>query len=443
VSIVKDEKGHALLVALLALGVGALLVLPFMQSVQVNSIASRSYPGSLMGQAAADAGVEDAIWRLTNDDLAAQLGDPGDSVTYLLDYAVNGLVPEVSVTRDHGVIASDYLESGGWSGGTGWLQDWYHQGDAAVVGTGEPQEGYYHLMLNGDTDYVKRSVDLSSAHGHDVKLYFWAKAKSFQGGEQVQCLVSPNGSDWTPVKTWANGDDDNAYRFYDVDLSSYGLTSQFWIAFQAYMSGPNSYFYVDSITVVRPLAGTPLGPPSDDFESGDWSGGFHWLTPWEHYGNAVNTPRSPYEGKYHLEVTGPSGYVNRRADLSGFQTARLQFWAQGSHFDVDDHADCLVSPDGVTWYSLISWTVDDSDWEYHFVDVDLPQLVMTEEFWVAFEANMSSPSEFFDVDDLKINGSSIAYQIVSTAGNVVTTAHITVVDGTVSVLSWLAERQSQ
>jgi hypothetical protein len=155
----------------------------------------------------------------------------------------------------------------------------------------------------------------------------------------------------------------------------------------------------------------------------------------------VITPsRSPHEGKYHLEITGPNGYVKRPADLSDFQTARLQFWAQGSHFDIDDHADCLVSGNGLDWYSLISWTADDVDWEYHFVDVDIPQLVMTEGFWLAFEANMSSPSEFFDIDDLKIIGSSTVYEIVSTADGTVTTADISLEDGTVSIHFWHTER---
>ncbi len=434
----RKEKGHALPIALAALAVGTLLVMPFLHITGTGNAASRVYGGSGSERYASEAGVEDAIWRLTNGDLAGQLPTAGASVSYSLGYAVNGIVPQVSVTRDHRAIAGDDFESGGWSGGTGWLQEWYHTGEAAVVSSGWPQQGSYHLMLHGNSDYASRSVDLSNIYG--VRLYFWAKAKSFQSGEEVHCLVSSNGSDWDTVKTWANGDDDNVYRFYDIDLSPYELTGEFHIAFQSYMSGPNSYFYVDSISLVRRLPSTPLGPPSDNFESGDWSGGFHWLSPWEHTGNAVITPKSPYEGKYHLEIKGPSGYVKRPADLSDFQTARLQFWAQGSNFDVDDHADCLVSGDGVNWYSLASWTVDDIDWNYHFVDVDIPEPVMTEGFWLAFEANMSSSSEFFDIDDLKIIGSSTVYEIVSTAGRAVTTADISLKDGTVSVHFWYTER---
>lgn len=434
----KDQKGHALLLALLVLGVSTLLALPFMRSAQVSGIASRSYPGSPTAQAASEAGVEDAIWRLTKGDLAAQLEDPGDSVSYSLDHQVNGVVPQVSVTRDHLLLASDDFESGDWAGGTGWLQDWDHQGSAAIVGSDNPQQGYYHLVLNGDNDYVKRSLNLSSTQ--ELRLYFWAKASSFQSGEEVRCLVSSNGTDWTVVKTWANGDDDDIYRFYDIDLPSYEANGQLWIAFQAYMTTPDSYFYLDSLAIVDRFPGAVWGEPEDDFESGDWNGGTGWVSQWEESGRAFVTWLGwPHQGDYHMALLGPNGYAERRADLRGRQNAKLRFWVKASWFEEGDRADCLVSGDGINWLSLISWTVDDSDWEYHFVEVDIPKEVRTDQFRVAFEANMSSLFDFFYVDQLEIVGSPFAYRITSTASNTTTTAYITIKEGQVSIHSWQTE----
>jgi hypothetical protein len=103
--------------------------------------------------------------------------------------------------------------------------------------------------LRDDTGYAARSADLSGQSG--LRLQFWAKADSFEAGEAAYCLVSSNGTDWTTVRTWVNGDDDDVYRFHDVDLSPYSMTSEFWIAFDAEMGNAQDLFYVDYVTVVQ------------------------------------------------------------------------------------------------------------------------------------------------------------------------------------------------
>jgi len=145
-------------------------------------------------------------------------------------------------------VASDDFESGDWTGGPGWLDDWYASGDALVTGAGTPYEGSYHLRLRRDTGYVDRAVDLSGAAS--ARLRFWAKANSFESGEEAYCLISDNDVDWTTVHTWIDGDDDDQYRFYDIDLSPYSLSSQFWVAFEANMSGTGDRFYVDKLEIV-------------------------------------------------------------------------------------------------------------------------------------------------------------------------------------------------
>lgn len=146
-------------------------------------------------------------------------------------------------------IAADDFESGGWTGGTGWLWEWYHSGDASVTNLGGPYQGSYHLRLRRATGYVDRALDLSTYS--NVRLQFWAKANSFESGETAVCNIY-DGVAWDTVHTWSDGDDDNIYRFYDIDLSGYNMSSQFYITFQANMSGTDDYFYVDNIIITQP-----------------------------------------------------------------------------------------------------------------------------------------------------------------------------------------------
>lgn len=146
-------------------------------------------------------------------------------------------------------IAWDDFESGGWSGGGGWLGSWAPSGDASIATTGSPYQGGYHLRLRQDTGYVERAANLSGQTG--LRWRFWAKADSFGSGDTAVARVSPNYIDWYDVYTWAYEDSDGAYHFIDIDLSPYAMTSQFWFALDANMSGTGDYLYVDDLRVVR------------------------------------------------------------------------------------------------------------------------------------------------------------------------------------------------
>lgn len=144
-------------------------------------------------------------------------------------------------------IAEEDWESGGWSGGSGWTNSWSHSGDSSVDTSGE-HAGSYHVRLRINTGYIKRAVNLNGRT--NARLLFWAKAASFESGEEAYARVSPNDVDWYTVHTWVNGDDDDEYHYFDIDLSAYSMTSEFWIAFDAEMSSTGDRFYVDDIQVV-------------------------------------------------------------------------------------------------------------------------------------------------------------------------------------------------
>ncbi len=433
-----SQKGQALPLVLAALAIGTLVITPFLNHASSNLIGSRIYGQAITEQYSGDAGVEHAIWRLTNDGLADELPSSGNSQSYQLGETVNGITPSISVTRDLVSIASDDFESGGWSGGSGWLDTWYYEGDASIVTSRSPYQGSYHLLLEGNSGYVKRAVDLSSYSS--ASLQFWAKARSFETDEEARCLVSSNGVDWTIVETWTSADDDDAYHFYEIDLSSYTLSSEFCIAFQADMSGTGDELYIDDLKVVSVFTGAIAGLPRDDFESGDWSGGSNWLYGWDYRGDStVTSSDNPYEGSYHLRMSKSNSYAARAADLSGQSGLRLQFWAKVNSFEGGDSIDCLVSPDDETWTTVQTWTSADSDNTYHFYDIDLSLFAMSDEYWVAFQSGMNHQNDYFYVDDLKITAPFVVYQIESSAGDKTITAVVKIADTNVSIISWQVE----
>ena len=58
-------------------------------------------------------------------------------------------------------ITSSYdgFESGNWSGGYGWSDVWYQEGDSSIVTTGTTHNGTYHLRLRRGNAWVERSVN--------------------------------------------------------------------------------------------------------------------------------------------------------------------------------------------------------------------------------------------------------------------------------------------
>jgi hypothetical protein len=94
------EKGQALPLAILALAIGSLVIVPFLSHAGSTLTGSRVYGEVIDEQSACDAGVEHAIWSLTRGDLAGQFSQSGDEVTYQLDEQLNGFNVTVTVTAN-------------------------------------------------------------------------------------------------------------------------------------------------------------------------------------------------------------------------------------------------------------------------------------------------------------------------------------------------------
>ncbi|MFH1142045.1 MAG: hypothetical protein V1724_10425, partial [Chloroflexota bacterium] len=245
----RGEEGQALPITLLLLGVGSIMVMPFLTLTSNGLMASRDFAGLQYGQYAADAGAEDALWRLRYGGLTTTLLTlPGFTTTYPLSQTVNGVSASVTVTMQRTTLAQDDFESGDWSGGTGWLAAWSQSGNSSVTNAGTPHGGSRHARLRNSTGYIERRLSLS---GHsDVRLQFWAKVNSFEGSDSAALLVGPTGS-LSTARTWTSADSDNTYHAYDIDLSTYSMAGSFSVAYDANMSATNDYLYVDDIFVAE------------------------------------------------------------------------------------------------------------------------------------------------------------------------------------------------
>ena len=154
--------------------------------------------------------------------------------------------PTPTPTATPRTIASDNFESGGWSGGTGWSGSWSRSASSSITSSGTPHGGSYHLLLVSTNGQASRAVNMSGVS--NARLRLWWKAKSFEGSEYALVLIY-DGS-WRQVLRVDNGQDDNAYHYADIDLSSYAMVSNFQISFEAHMSGTGDYFYIDDIEIV-------------------------------------------------------------------------------------------------------------------------------------------------------------------------------------------------
>src|SRR5207249_1428430 len=121
-------------------------------------------------------------------------------------------------------IATEGFESGTFSGGSGWSGPWTDSGDVSIrTNRDGPQESTSHVRLRQKTGHLQRQVDLSGAR--NVHFTFWAKVKSFESSDTALVKVSPAGVTFTTVKVFTRADNNNTYRYYDIDLASFTMTA--------------------------------------------------------------------------------------------------------------------------------------------------------------------------------------------------------------------------
>lgn len=246
-SLMRNQRGQTFPLVLIILAIGSILVTGFLRSASSSLLNAKVYSDPIPEIYAADAGIEDAIWGLQYGTLGDTLDSSGGYLEYLLHEPVNNLPVHISVNGSTGIIASHDFNDNSMNGGIGWLSAWSHQGSTSITTKEDPYEGTHHLELRGNTAYIERSVDLTGKSG--IHLQFYAKVDSFESGDTMKCLVSPDYIDWTEVKAWDSSDSDGLYYPVDIDLSSFEMSSEFWVAFDSGMDKNNDYFYVDDLSI--------------------------------------------------------------------------------------------------------------------------------------------------------------------------------------------------
>ncbi|MCA9131061.1 MAG: hypothetical protein KDB22_28450, partial [Planctomycetales bacterium] len=154
------------------------------------------------------------------------------------------------------VVAADGFESGNFAGGSEqWdTGSWVASGDATVRSDTSPASGSKHARLRRSTGDLQRTVDVTGLT--DVRLQFSAKLISFEGSDRADVKVSGDGTNWTTLQSFVNGDDDGQYHDYDLAVPDQGNTLH--VRFDAGMSGSGDYWFLDNVQVT----GTQAGPPT-------------------------------------------------------------------------------------------------------------------------------------------------------------------------------------
>ena len=110
----------------------------------------------------------------------------------------------------------------------------------------------------------------------------------------------------------------------------------------------------------------------------------------------------PLAGAFHLRLQHSDGYAKRDLNLSGHTGVHLTFYAKLVSFEGNDTAEVQVSPDGVTFTTVKTYTTAAAQDVYSFVDINLSAFSMTAQFFIAFDAKMNTAGDQLFIDNIEI-----------------------------------------
>lgn len=151
------HQGQALPIVLACVALGALVITPFLTHAGTDLASSQNYAQMLSQATSLEAGVEQAIWGLSYENLASQIPNLGDYTTYSLPNSINTLTPDIIVTN------------GGDSG---------------------PDITTYHVQSATGSKLLMSSINIE---GNTSKILSWRYANS-SGANQIPIItgISPS-----------------------------------------------------------------------------------------------------------------------------------------------------------------------------------------------------------------------------------------------------------
>ena len=317
----------------------------------------------------------------------------------------NAILEVVACTRDlskenvfeYEPIASEDWVSGDFSNkdrARGWEGDWSTSGNFEMLTNKYCHNGKHTLRLM-NKGRIERSVNLKGRIG--AKLKFAWRAASWESSDSVRVKVN-DGSGWSTVKTFVNGDDDYYYHESEIDLSAFNHVSDFKIAFEGSMSSTSDWFYVDHIRV-EALDGIAY----DNFNSNSWSGGQGWVGDWLISGSVIGLDGVyPLEGGYCAKIT-KSGRMQRHVDITEVINPKLVFNSRSVYFETGDVAYVKID-DGNSITTVLTITPDHCDKVYHQHIIDLSSFARSSTLTVIFEGAMNETLDYWYIDRVRILG---------------------------------------
>ncbi len=155
---------------------------------------------------------------------------------------------------------------------------------------------------------------------------------------------------------------------------------------------------------------TPLGSAlaSDTFVSTSATGGSGWSGAWAFTGYALATSlAAPSSAPFHLRLRSSSGRAQRSIATGAASSLRRSFRAKVSDFEAGDTAVVKVSKDnGASWITVQTFTSAHSDEVSRSFDLDLAPFGVgsASALRIAFDANMSSSTDYFYSDNVSVHG---------------------------------------
>ncbi len=116
----KGESGQATALALLALGAGMLVIVPFLGHLSAGLVASRNYHAVMVDRYSSDAGVEWGLWRVKLNPNITSSTAYTSAPLQPFPATVNGMAFPTTEIRYVGTTGSTETLTPAWQAGTGW-----------------------------------------------------------------------------------------------------------------------------------------------------------------------------------------------------------------------------------------------------------------------------------------------------------------------------------
>jgi hypothetical protein len=167
---------------------------------------------------------------------------------------------------------------------------------------------------------------------------------------------------------------------------------------------------------------------SEDFESGDLSGGVGWVDDeWETTNSSlvkVQSTENPHGGSWHMRINDGPASVSRTVDVLGFGNPRLKFWAKTGGLEAADTVVLEGSPDGgATWVLLNTWQGgpgSSAEWAQYDIDLNAAGAQTTGLVTLRFTSSANQANDKFFIDDITIEDPVAVEAVLSTSSGAIT-----------------------